>query len=93
MGGRRLPALELGEAERAALKALASRRKTAQALAMRARIVLACAKAGKPRGRRPARDRQSYGRQVAPRFTGWMGCATSRALARRARSGTRGSRR
>jgi transposase len=43
MGGRRLPALELDDAERAELKALTSRRKTGQALALRARIVLACA--------------------------------------------------
>lgn len=35
--------IELSEAERAALEALAARRKTGQAMAMRARIVLACA--------------------------------------------------
>ena len=49
MGGRRLPALELDDAERAALKALTSRRKTGQALALRARIVLACAQGGECR--------------------------------------------
>lgn len=43
MGGRRLPALELDEAERSELEALARRRNTGQALAQRARIVLACA--------------------------------------------------
>jgi transposase len=43
MAGRQLTALVLNEAERTELKSLASRRKTAQALAMRARIVLACA--------------------------------------------------
>jgi transposase len=43
MGGRRLPVLELDEAERSELKALTSRRKTGQALALRARIILACA--------------------------------------------------
>jgi transposase len=43
MGSRNLPALELSEAERGELKSLASRRSTAQALALRARIVLACA--------------------------------------------------
>jgi transposase len=43
MGGRYLPALEIGEAERAELVSLASRRSTAQALALRARIVLGCA--------------------------------------------------
>jgi transposase len=43
MGGRYLPALEISEAERAELTSLASRRSTAQALALRARIVLGCA--------------------------------------------------
>jgi transposase len=41
--GRRLAELKLDEAERSELKALAARRKTEQALALRARIVLACA--------------------------------------------------
>ncbi len=45
----RLKALELGEAERAASEALAVRRRTAQGLALRARIVLACAEMGRPR--------------------------------------------
>jgi transposase len=43
MGSRNLPVLELSEVERAELGSLASRRSTAQALALRARIVLACA--------------------------------------------------
>jgi transposase len=43
MAGRRLEALTLTEAERSELTALAARPKTAQALAQRARIVLACA--------------------------------------------------
>lgn len=43
MGGRRLAALELSDGERSDLKALTSRRKTGQAVALRARIVLACA--------------------------------------------------
>jgi len=43
MGGRYLPALEISEAERAELMSLASRRNTAQALALRARIILGCA--------------------------------------------------
>lgn len=46
MPGRRLPPLELSEAERAELASLASRRRTAQGLALRARIVLACAEGG-----------------------------------------------
>ena len=41
--GRRFAPLELDEVEHAELTSLASRRSTAQALAMRARIVLACA--------------------------------------------------
>jgi transposase len=43
MAGRHLERLELDETERAELRSLASRRSTAQALALRARIVLACA--------------------------------------------------
>ena len=43
MGGRYLAALEISEAERGELTSLASRRTTAQALALRARIVLGCA--------------------------------------------------
>jgi len=43
MAGRRLEALMLTDAERSELTALASRPKTAQALAQRARIILACA--------------------------------------------------
>ena len=43
MAGRQLAALELSENERAELRSLAARRSTAQAMALRARIVLACA--------------------------------------------------
>ena len=43
MAGRRLEALRLTEVEQSELKALAGRPKTAQALALRARIILACA--------------------------------------------------
>jgi len=49
MGSPRLKALALDEAERVALAALAARRRTAQGLALRARIVLACAETGSPR--------------------------------------------
>jgi len=49
MGSPRLQALALDEAERVALEALAVRRRTAQGLALRARIVLACAETGSPR--------------------------------------------
>src|SRR3954462_650290 len=41
--GRHFAPLEVDEVERAELTSLASRRSTAQALALRARIVLACA--------------------------------------------------
>jgi transposase len=43
MAGRPLAPLALSDEEQSELKALATRRKTAQALALRARIVLACA--------------------------------------------------
>jgi Winged helix-turn helix len=43
MTGRPLAPLELSTEEEAALQSLASRRRTAQAVALRARIVLACA--------------------------------------------------
>lgn len=43
MAGRRLAPLVLSQEERSELEGLVSRRKTAQALALRARIVLACA--------------------------------------------------
>jgi len=46
MAGRQLIPLVLSENERAELKSLTARRKTAQALALRARIVLACAEGG-----------------------------------------------
>jgi hypothetical protein len=41
--GRRFAPLELNEDERVELTSLASRRSTAQALALRARIILTCA--------------------------------------------------
>jgi hypothetical protein len=43
MTGRPLATLELGADDQQALRTLAKRRTTAQALALRARIVLACA--------------------------------------------------
>jgi hypothetical protein len=68
MGGRRLPALELDEAERSELEALA-RRNTGQALAQRARIVLACRqRRGESASCGDAEARQGYGEQVAPAF-------------------------
>lgn len=46
MAGRRLVGLTLSDEERSELRSLARRRKTAQALALRARIVLMCAEGG-----------------------------------------------
>ena len=47
MRGRRAVEVELIEAERTELHALAARRSTAQGLALRARIILACAEGGR----------------------------------------------
>jgi len=59
-----LSALGLSEAERAELRALAARRSTAQALALRARIVLACAEGGQNKAvaARLEVDRQTVGK-------------------------------
>ena len=46
MAGRQLAPVTLSDEERSELKGLTTRRKTAQALALRARIVLACAEGG-----------------------------------------------
>jgi transposase len=64
MAGRELPAVELDEAERAELMSLASRRSTAQALALRARIILACADGGQNTaiGARLGLDRETVGK-------------------------------
>ena len=64
MGGRRLAALELSDSERAELKALTLRRKTGQALALRARIILACAQGGENRevAARLAIDKDTVGK-------------------------------
>lgn len=64
MAGRELPAIELDEAERAELISLTSRRKTAQALALRARIILACAEGGQNKviAERMGLDRETVGK-------------------------------
>ncbi|HBF56202.1 MAG TPA: IS630 family transposase, partial [Afipia sp.] len=46
MAVQQLPPLTLSDEERAELESLTTRRKTAQALALRARIVLTCAAGG-----------------------------------------------
>jgi len=64
MAGRELPAVELDAAERAELMSLASRRRTAQALALRARIILACAEGGQNKviAERMGLDRETVGK-------------------------------
>jgi transposase len=64
MGSLVLRPLELSEAERLELMSLASRRKTAQALALRARIILACAEGGQNKviAARLGLDRQTVGK-------------------------------
>ena len=95
--GRPLAVLTLEEGDRETLTRWTRRPKTAQALAQRARIVLAAAD-----GRANdaiARDLSitaPYGRQVAPTLPGAAAptdCSTSRGRAPRARSATSRSRR
>jgi transposase len=64
MGSSVLAPLELSQAERSELMSLASRRKTAQALALRARIVLACAEGGQNKvvAAQLGLDRQTVGK-------------------------------
>lgn len=64
MAGRALPAVELDAAERVELMSLASRRSTAQALALRARIILACAEGGQNKviAARLGLDRETVGK-------------------------------
>lgn len=59
-----LQPLDLSEAERTELQSLAARRSTAQALALRARIVLACAEGGQNKevAARLGLDRQTVGK-------------------------------
>jgi len=64
MGSSILAPLDLTEAERAELSALASRRTTAQGLALRARIILACAEGGQNKviAERMGLDRETVGK-------------------------------
>ena len=83
MARRRLEPLVLSEAERSELKALAMRRKTVQALAFRARIVLAGAQ-GSPNKEVAATlhvDEGTVGKwRRRLSITGWMAYRMSRVL-------------
>ncbi len=89
MAGRQLAPLRLSDEERLELGSLANRRKTAQALALRARIVLACAEGAQNKdvAAKLGLDNRRWvnGADVLSSIE-WTGCATSRARARRARS-------
>jgi hypothetical protein len=79
MAVQQLGPLRLSDDERAELKAPTTRRKTAQALALRARIVLACAERGPEHGSGgQTGPRQGNCGQMAPAF-----CRASRGRAAR----------
>ena len=96
MAGRRLDVLTLTATEKSELTAMASRPKTAQALAQRARIVLTCA---------DGLENKAVARLLDVHARPWANgaaafwhsaskvCATTHGLARRARSRTSGSKR
>lgn len=80
MAVRQLAPLTLSDGERVELKSLTMRRKTAQALALRARIVLTCAEGGQNKevAAKLGLDGSSVGGGVL--WSGaWTGCTTSRA--------------
>ena len=89
MAIEQLASLTLSVDERSELQSLTMRRKTAQALALRARIVLACAEGGQNKevaaklGSGP-RDGGQMAAAVCP--IAWRDFATNRAPGRRARS-------
>ena len=96
MAGRRLEALALTEVEKSELKALSARAKTAQALAGRARIVLACADGleNKAVGQQlDVHPKQAANGAAASWRSGSRDWATSHDPARRARLRTSASRR
>ena len=88
MAVQQLALLTLSDEERAELESLTTRRKTAQALARRARIVLTCAEGGQ--NTEVAAKLAWTGRRWASGggvlWSGaWTGCTTSRAPGHRAR--------
>ena len=88
--GRPKAELVLTHEERLVLERLTNRRKSAQAMALRARIVLTCATGTANRGRPPAGGEPGDGRQVASAVhrSRLTGCSTRTDRARRARSPT-----
>jgi hypothetical protein len=83
MAGRQLAPLRLSDEERSELESLARRRKTAQALALRARIVLACAEGAQ---NKDVAARLSLDSAAVLPSTGLTACVTTPVLARRGRS-------
>lgn len=83
----------LSDDVQAELKALTTRRKTAQALALRARIVLACAEGGQNTevAARLGLDRATVDGAGVLSSAAWTGGTMSRGLERRARLTTRAS--
>ena len=79
--GRPTVAIDLSEAERETLERWARRPKSAQALALRCRIVLSGGRGeGKQRDRHGTRLRPQHGGQVAPplrRARGWTASRTN----------------
>ena len=94
--GRRFAPLELNEIELTELTSLASRRSTAQALALRARIILACAEGEQSKvvaaGLGVDPETSVSGAGASP-SVGLTVFGTSRAPGRRARSRMLGSKR
>jgi hypothetical protein len=93
--GRPTVTIELTDEERETLVRWSRRHSSSQALALRSRIVLACAD-GRPKTKIAAelgcdRSRSASGATGSPR-SGRRGWSTHRGLARRARSATRSSR-
>ncbi|WP_274613030.1 MULTISPECIES: helix-turn-helix domain-containing protein [Bradyrhizobium] len=88
MAVRQLASLTLSDEERAELKALTTRRKTAQALALRARIVLTCAEGGQ---NKEVAAKLGLGRSTVGKWRrrfverAWTGCMKSPAPGRHVR--------
>jgi FixJ family two-component response regulator len=88
MAVQQLASLTLSDEERAELRSLTMRRKTAQALALRARIVLTCAEGGQNKevAAKLGLDRSTVGKWRRRSWSGARtGCMTSRAPGRHVR--------